>query len=660
MNTGEVGLDAQSAAEAEAALVDLADVEENEIVFPGFIIRQPEGLFADLTKLESSARFESFVERVFSAGQYFTDLDYERFLSLLYDFPLEKIAATRQGLELSKESTAIRFASDIAVFSPERRALYKTATVIDGVAEYFFEPVVLERTIEEDTEQRVVSESANLSLDEFVADMWSKGIRYGIDVAVVHEVICDGESEEVVIARPLEPVAGIDAGIEDQTDALYQDDAPKELPNGKVDLRQFKNHFPQIKKGARLLKKTPRVQGEAGRTVEGVSIEPPLPKDFDLNDLAGAGTMVERLGEGEFLVATTDGFLNIDTATNRITITTKIINRSGVSARTTGNILLDCDEYEEYGEVQEKRVVEGRNITAHADVFGTIISSGGTIALKQNLIRGSAINHDGDIVIEGLISGAVVSAKKGAVIAKRAENCTIVGKTVKLEFAVHCNILGETIEVEAIEGCAIAGKTLLIGDAGPRHESETIVSILVPDLSSFDEKDRQIAKKIEEADLVIAKKSREIDVVAGEPQTKTYLALSAKLKRNEITFTPEQAENWQKLVVNVAPSLKKIARLSEEMKGLQAGRQSICDGLAALKQSRDEASAGISCSIENIRGGVLVRTLKIKPEVKPLSDLAPKELQAALRASALPGTTLPSGKSGAFSWQCQPTDQKAE
>lgn len=659
MNAVDVDRSAQPAIEAKPA-ANLVDGKEGEIAFPSFIVRRTEGVFADLAKLESSARFEVFVERVFSSGQFFTGLDYARFLELLYDYPPEKIAAAVKGSEASKKSTLVRFAADVTVLSPERRALYNPPRIVDGEAEYLFEPAVLERVVEEGGEKRVLSERTTLSFDEFVADMWTKGVRYGIDAHVVLKAIRGGESERAIFARPLEPTAGKDAGIEDQTDALYRDDAPRELPNGKIDLRQFKNHFPQVRKGERLLKKIPRVLGEVGWTVAGTPVEPLLPQDFDLASLVGAGTEVERVKEGEFLVATLDGFLSIDTDTNRIAVHEKIVNRSGVSARTTGDILLTCDEYEEHGEIQEKRVVEGKSITVYADVFGTIISSGGKIELKQNLIRGSALNRDGDIAIEGLVSGAVVHAKKGAVVVKRAENCVIVGKTVNIEFAVHCDILGEMVEVESAEGCAIAGKDIRIGNAGPRHESETIVSVFVPDLSSFDEKIGQLGKKIEEVDFSIVKKRREIEVVTSQPQVKNYLTLGARLKKNEITLTPEQKENWQKLVAQVAPALKMLAKLNGELKELQVGKESIDGEIAALMQSRDEASAGISCSIGNIRGDMLVRTMKIKPDAAPLADLAPKELKARLRASGLSGTRLPSGRSGAFNWQYQPANQGSD
>jgi hypothetical protein len=61
-------------------------------------------------------------------------------------------------------------------------------------------------------------------------------------------------------------------------------------------------------------------------------------------------------------------------------VTDKIVSHEGVSVRTTGDLLLTGEEYEQHGEIQEKRIVQCRSITAYADVFGNIISSGGSSA----------------------------------------------------------------------------------------------------------------------------------------------------------------------------------------------------------------------------------------------------------------------------------------
>ena len=633
-----------------------------------------EGLLADLSRLDSSASFTLFVERVFSSGSCFSDLDYTRFLELLYGYPPEKISAAANALTAAGKSPLIRFAADIVAFDPERRALYKTARIADSVAEYVFEPVMLERMVVEPffgegengnppaerQEMKTVSERTSLAFDEFVADMWSKGIRYGIDAAAVRGAIDSDAVGRVVVAKALEPVPGKDAEIQEQMEGLHRDDAPKELANGKVDLRQFKNHFPQVGKGARLLKKIPRTLGVPGRMVDGTRVEPPLPNDFDLAALAGLGTQLEHGSEGEFIVAGMNGFLRLDTQTNLIAVTEKIINQGGVSARTTGNLHLTCDEFEEHGEIQEKCIVEGKNITVYADVFGTVISSGGNIQLKQNLMGGAATNHDGDITIDGLVSGAVVYAKNGTVTINRAENSIIVGKHVTIESAAKCDISGDDVAVESSAGCAIAGKSVRLVTAGSRQERETVVSMLVPDLSGFDQESSAIRKKIEEVESAIIRKRREAEaeVAAAQGEAKSYLVLEAKLRKKEITLTPEQMANWQKLAARVAPGLKVLNKLNGEVQLLQTEKETYEGRRAALMQYKQDASAGISCSIRESHGDTLVRAMKTKPSAVLLADLEPKQLKAQLLSPSLPADRLLSGEGGPFEWRYRAPEPK--
>lgn len=665
MGTEDVRGGEGSSAEVKSSVGNLVDLGEGEIPLPRFIVKCAEGVFADLAKLESSASFESFVERMFASGSCCTGLDYEPFLELLYGYMPEKISLALKSREGSGESPLIRFAADISAFRPERRALYKAAGIIDGEAVYIFEPVMLETAVGEPASgegegsepaaasagKKGVSEHTALSFDEFVADMWSKGVRYGIDAAAVQDAIRSGKSGRIVIARPLEPTPGKDADIEEQMAGLHRDDAPMVLPNGRIDLRHFKNHFPQVRKGARLLKKIPRILGVAGRDVSGAPIEPPLPKDFDLAAQVGLGAQLEICAEGAFIVSGMDGFLSIDTQTNQVAVTEKIVNYGGVSARTTGDICLTCDEFEEHGEIQERRVVKGKSITAFADVFGSVISSGGKIHLKQNLIGGSALNDDGDITIDGLVSGATVRASKGNVVIRKAENCIIVGKRVAIESAIKCDILGEAVEVDASDGCAIAGKSVRVGAAGPRQERETVVSVLVPDLSDFDQKIGGIRKKIEEVEFALARKRQETEAITSQGEVRSYLMLGAKLQKNEVAFTPEQMANWKNLAARVAPALKTLARFNGEFKALQAEKESLDGEIVALRQGKRGAAAGISCAIEASRGDTLVRTMKMKLDAVPLADLEPKQLRARLISPSLPGERLLSGEGGPFNWE---------
>ncbi len=652
-----------TSAQPQSVIGNLADLRDGQIALPRFFIKRDNGLFIDLTRLESTEDLKTAVDRIFSSDAYFLDLDYERFIKLLFSAdPSEASTADK----VAKETPLIRFASDIVAFPTARRALYKGIKISNGAAEYFFEQVYLESVIDEAIygedadgaqvvvgfDKKIVSVRAALTFDEFVADMWLKGIHFGIDAAAVRAAIKTGTAGRITIARRREAVLGKSADIKELAEEIHRDDAPRMLPDGRADLRQFKNRFPQINKNIRLIKKIPLVLGTTGYELSGNLIEPPIPKDFELALLSGPGTAVEFNKDGEFIVSKQDGFLNFDTQTNQISITEKIINREGVSVKTTGDLVLTGDEYEEHGEVQENRLVEGNNIVMHADVFGTVASRGGKVLLKRNLVGGTATNREGDIIVEGVASSAVVQTKKGDIVMKRAENCVLIGTRVSVENASNCDILADEVNIANAEGCAIVAKVVKMTKAGPRKQSEMLVFLPVPDLAEFDRKIGAIKDKIEEVELSMNKKSQALESATSQDEVKKYLMVAGKLKKGEITLTPEQRGNLQKLAATVNPLLRLVAKANAEIQQSVAEKGELADQLARLTEHRKAAESGASCSISNITGEILVRALKITPENEAaFYRLPPKNLKAMLRGSSISGERIYAGHSGSLDWK---------
>ncbi len=360
---------------------------------PGLLCRG-DGVFFD--PAVAAPALLAGVASVFQSNAYFVGLDYAVFIKALYNHG-QPLARAVNGEAL------IRFADALAPFAPARRALYKLVKVQRGVAEYYFETQFLE-ALELPDGSKVPARPTKLDFDEFVADMWGKGVRFGIDAAAVRAIIASGKVERITVARQLEPAPGRDASIVEVSPEMHRDDAPREMADGRLDLLTFKNRFPQVKKHARLLKKVPSAPGLPGYELSGAALQPPPPEEVELAPLAGAGTVIERLRGDEFLVATQDGFVNVDADSGAISIGAKIVSHDGVSSRTTGNLKLRA-EYEEFGEVQEQRTVDGSDITVHGDVFGHLHSHGGSITMLGNLIGGSALNAHGDIVVKCTWSG---------------------------------------------------------------------------------------------------------------------------------------------------------------------------------------------------------------------------------------------------------------
>jgi uncharacterized protein (DUF342 family) len=468
-----------------------------------------------------------------------------------------------------------------------------------------------------------------LSFNEFIAAGRMHDVRFGIDTDAVKNMIESGKTGRITTARPAPPQNGNDAELKEETDRLHRDNAPRELSNGKIDLKQFRNRFPQVRLGEHLLKKKPRVLGIPGMDIRGNPIEAPMPQDFDLSSLAGEGTRIDNSAQGECIVSALDGFLNIDTTTNCIAVMEKIVNYTGVSIRTTGDISLDGENFEEHGDVQENRIVEGRNITILANVFGKVISNGGTILIKCNLVGGSAINHEGDIAIEGLASNALLVSKHGTITIRRAENTIILGNHVVAESIVNCTVVAESAEIETSEGCAISAKSISVTNAYSRKENQTILSILVPDFSAFKERVGAIDKQLEEINLEIETKRQQSKEFMQQPELNNYLIISGKAQRKEIVLTDEQKSNLQKLGVRIAPALKAVSANNSRVKALQDEQKTLEEERESVEHTKKEAENGISCEIKIGSKDTLVWRKLGDPDA--LLSTPPKELVVLLR-----------------------------
>jgi uncharacterized protein (DUF342 family) len=645
---------------------NLAELGEGQVLLPAFIERREKGLFVDAEAAAASGDgFRQFVERVFSAGLRFSGLYYAGFLDLVY------------GLSEPPLRTPIQLAADIVPFPPARQALYRTVKIAPDkkTAEYVFEPVEIE--IEEmalvfgppgeDGSSEVVGhemrkryEPTKLDFDEFVAAMWGKEVRFGIDAAKVRELIQTRQNARMVFAEALPARSGRNASIEERTDALHRDNAPKILPDGRMDLRQFKNRFPQITAGVRLLQKIPRMLGKPGRDVTGMLLEPELPQDFDLSPLAGIGTAIEQGADGEFIVAARDGFLNIDSQTNQISVTEKIVSREGVSMKTTGDVALTGDEFEEHGEVQERRVVEGKHMTFFADVYGNVVSHGGRVVLKSTIAGAQVSSPGGSIVVEGRASRAVLDARGGEVHAEYAEGCTIVASRVTVTQAINCDILGEQVEIGVSEGSAIAGKLVKIGRSTTRKETETIVSLLVPDLTRHEHDVDELEEARQQLEKLIATQDEKLAQMLADPGFKQYLALATTIAKGGAKLSAQHEANWRNAQAKFAPHVRDWQTTQQARAQAQKRLDDLVAELAALAERKQHVGDGIGCVIEAVQGDTLVRRLAFQPDQAITGGAQAQEIAAHLREFGVSGDRMFWGMEGSFAWSYAAPEERPE
>ncbi|MGV7209843.1 flagellar assembly protein A [Oxalobacteraceae bacterium A2-2] len=598
------------------------------------IVRRGDGAYFNAAA--TPAALLAAVNDTFLGSAYFSGLDYQVFIRVLYNCGSELPAAMR-GQPLW------RFADRVEPFEPVRRALYKSVRIINGEAEYYFEPVYFDAP-------GMPAQPAKLNFDEFVADMWIKGVRFGIDAAAVKEALVAGRAARVVVARRLPALPGRDATIAEVSRELHRSNAPRETGLGRFDLHTFQNRFPQVKPHIQLLRKVPPVPGQRGYELSGMPIEPAAPRDLELTRVAGEGTVIQHIDGVDYLVSAAEGFVSIDPATRRISIGSKIISREGVSARTTGNLQL-TGEYEEFGEVQEQRTVEGGNITIHGDVFGKLSSRGGNIVLNRNLIGGTVTNADGDIRTKGVASGAVLQTKKGEITVARAESCIISGTRVVIGEASNCEIIADEVVIKLAQGCAIAARRMEIISAGPRKQAEMLLYPLVPDTSKYDRKIAELGGQLARHEREAAQRKQEIDSITSQPEMRKYLTLATRIRKRELVLTPEQEPLFEKMAIGVGPSLKEIARISLAMKAAQAQRDQVAAQIAVVEQQKQTVVRGSRCSVKMFSGDVLVRGMCYNPDTGAPYDLPPKELKARVRAAAAAGLQpIYAGASGALEW----------
>ena len=610
-------------------------VEEKSAPLPAGLILREDGIYLEGTA--SAATLLAAVDAVFASRFYFRGLDYRTLMDAL--FPLRPAA---EGLR-----PPVRVADGVSRFDAERQPLYKKPKMGRGYAEYYFEPLWLEE-VELPDGTIIPERQTRLDVDEFVADMWLKGIRFGVDVKAVAAAIQAGKPERITVAQDLDPTPGQDAIVVEVSEELHRSDAPRDRGDGRVDLLSFQNRFPQIQENMRLLKKEPPIPGLPGYDMAGRATPPAPPKDLVLGNWGGDGTRVEKYPEGEFLVSLRVGFLNVDAKSNRISITDKIVSKEGVSSRTTGNLELS-GAFEEFGDIQELREVTGSDITVHGQVYGDINSRGGRVVLGKNLVGGSVHNADGDIEIKGVASGAVIHSRTGRIVVSRAENCVISAPKVKVEEASNCEIVADEILISMAEGCAIAGRNVEIENCGPRKRMEMMIYVLVRDVASFDAEIEDLEGRVAGFASANAENQAEIERISALPDVRRYLALAVKLRNQELTLTPEQGQHLRKIAGAVAAELQAIAKHTQELQAGQTQHKLLSDRLERVIEQKIEAAGHARCGLHMLSGETTVRSMLYQGEAEPLYFLPPKEIKQRLRGTPS-GDLLHSASAGSLDW----------
>jgi uncharacterized protein (DUF342 family) len=608
---------------------------------PSYVLLRSDGVFIRVTSDLTKETLRLFVDRLFGHETRFDGLDYSAFIGLLYGDTLEQ-------LELA-EYKDVRIANSLVPFPQSRQMLYKTVKIeLDGSsAEYMFESIFIDAAdgsvVMNSTKENVGAIQADLNFDEFVASMWIKGLRFGIHADAVKDVLRKNLLGRMEVASHLPATEPRDSKIEEACTTMHLDKSVKTYPDGRIDLRRAQNRFPQASAGTVLLKKIPQVPGKPGYRVSGEIIYPRPPVDVDLELRAGEGTRVDTIGEIPVVIAAIDGYINIETHTKRITITEKLENRSGISAKATGDVKLEVDQFREHGEVQEGRVIEGKALTFLSSVFGTTISRGGDTIINKNLSGGKAISFGGNITVKGKSISAEIDAKEGVFLTDYAEDCKIIARHVRVKHAVNCEIVADEVDVDFSEGSLIAGRVMNIKRSTNLKSQESVFTIVLPNFVELEEKISEQAAQIEQSKLAIQKKVSELSAAKNDEVFDRYLALKEQVDSGKIVITIDRKAGWDKLVSRYAGSIRQI----EEMKEKQQKLQTRLDLLESVKNDDSKIE---KCVVLRVEGDTVVKRFHSNQGLIYFHDMKKPQLKSVLQQLGPEHDRMFFRDNGSFSW----------
>jgi len=201
-------------------------------------------------------------------------------------------------------------------------------------------------------------------------------VKYGIIKENLNKIIDKKQyDQDVLVAQGVQPVPGKDAEIEYLID--FEKTGKPEIDElGNVNFYEI-NIINSVKKGEKLAKKRPPIEGKEGITVKNEKIEPPSPSDTIIP--SGKNTVISP-DDKNILIAAIDGCVKL--RNNKIVDVEPVFIVKGDVNFSTGNI----------------------------DFMGSVI-------VKGDLISGFKIKAGGDVQIDGVVEDAKIEAK-GDVLVK--------------------------------------------------------------------------------------------------------------------------------------------------------------------------------------------------------------------------------------------------
>lgn len=538
-----------------------------QILSPEFLDITSEGTFVNLDKLNDSAPFLTFVTEVFTKGYYFSELNYQSFYGILYDFRRFK----------SKNNRAL-LAKALITLPAEKKALYERFKIKENAAYYEFGPVFIPGEGRRDIE-------VNITFDELIAAAWNKQICFGLNADSIRQKIRSRFKGLSSIAQAVEPKNGNDARLE-YIIKLEKDYSPVEDPRtGRLDLKRNKCTFPQITDSLqnKILRKVQATPGMPGYHLNGKIIAPKAGHDIDIKTMAGEGTDVVVENGTEYLAANRIGYIVVDPKSGKICVTNEAQNHSPIGPET-GNLEIKADHIVQYNEVQNGYSIRCKNITVESgDVSGEIVSERGRIEIKGNVGSGRLIAKSGSIDVKGIVTmNAYLESLQGSINLQMVENSTVIGKNVSVASAVNCNIIGENVTIGTLQSSKITGLSVSVEKSAAGKKGES-TDIIIPILDLNDKRIRVISH-------ILAEKKTKLPELESRLMTlKENKVLLAYLEASKA----EDGPTMNALRRHAVPIMNDLSKLTKEFETSRKEIATIEDNLGKLTAEQDRKKSNL-------------------------------------------------------------------
>lgn len=375
-----------------------------------------------------------------------------------------------------------------------------------------------------------------MSKEEFMKDLAFRQIRFGIQEEIINKHFTGPGyyGVQIPVARGVKPRHGSDAKIEYYFNTKISAH-PEMAEDGSVDYFNL-NMLNHCKEGDVLAKIIPEDKGDPGTTIQGNTVRP-----------RDVRTLHHHFGA------------NIELSADRLTLTSKV----------NGHVMLVGDQ------VFVSNVYEVENV----DNSTGNIKYEGSVKVNGNVATNFAIEATGDVIVNGVVEGAQITAQGnitiargmkgmskgvlkagGNVISKFIENSTVeAGGFVDTESILHST-------VQAGSDIRVTGKKGFI--TGGRVQAESVVEVrtLGSTMGAPTVVEVGVNPKLKTKYLETQKEVSEI--VKTIKNTQPVLQNFTEKKAKGARFTPEQIEYVKKSAALLEQKKKELEEKSAELKEL--------------------------------------------------------------------------------------------